>query len=263
MRKLAELGWVSVFEERLTFGGHPRYVLPSTRAVRWSFKALERESEGTAHETLVRTMLVDQPRTALSIPPFTAPAFLPHQRETNDLLIAFRQSYPLGVAWASAFERPFPTRRSGTFLPQPDFVLVLAPFGQAPRLVFGEHDRGSEPLARFIERKANAYSRLQGSADLKRLTGFDRFEVWVTVNDVAGRAPLRRLAALIDAARRAYVQDLFAFTLLGWALATPDKAIWFTGGKFPDPAVQRANAEMHAATGSTRSALDTQSISYL
>lgn len=255
MRKLESLGWVSLFEERLTFGGHPKYVLPTSKALRWAFDALERESGGTPHESLVRTMLADQPRTALELAPFTAPAFLPHQRETNAAVIAFKKCYPLGVTWASAFERPFPTRRSGHFLPQPDFVLVMAPFGEAPRLVFGEHDRGSEPVARFMERKVDTAASLLFGDTLGRLTGFDRFEVWVTVNDVAGNAPLRRIAVLQDAARAHYAERLFRFTLLDWALAGPEKAIWYRDQR-PDVAIERLDADLHAATGRTVRALD-------
>lgn len=255
MRKLEQLGWVSLFEERLTFGGHPKYVLPTAKTLRWAFDAMERESEGSPDETLVRTMLADQPRTALELAPFTAPAFLPHQRETNDAVIAFRQCYPLGVLWASAFERPFPTRKGGHFLPQPDFVLVMAPFGEAPRLVLGELDRGSEPVARFIERKVSTAASLRFDGTLKRLTGFDAFEVWVVVKDVAHHASLRRLAVLQQAAREHFAQSLFRFTVLDWVIAAPEKAIWYSG-KSPDSTIDGLDLERHAATGRTVRALD-------
>ncbi|MEO6324038.1 MAG: hypothetical protein ABIT01_03095, partial [Thermoanaerobaculia bacterium] len=114
----------------------------------------------------------------------------------------------------------------------------------------------SEPVARFIERKVETAAALQFGDTLRQLTGFERVEVWVTVNDVAGRAPLRRLTALIEATRRSYAQDLFAFTLWGWALAAPDGPIWFTRGQTPDLTVERRNAGMHAATGRTVRALE-------
>ena len=255
MRALEQRGWVRLFEERLTFGGHPKYALPTARALRFAYRALQDESTKTASETTVRTMLADQPRTAMELAPFTAPAFLPHQRETNDALIACRQSYPLGVMWASAFERPFPTRASGSFLPQPDFVLICAPFGQEPRLVFGELDRGSEPVQRFARRKVDAYRSLRADRSCERLTGFASFEVWVVVSNVAAERPLRRIAVLQETVRSRFASEGFRFTLLDWVMAAPEQPIWFTTTS-PDLTIEGVNLTAHVATGRTAGVLD-------
>lgn len=255
MRALERRGWVRLFEERLTFGGHPKYALPTAKTLRFAYRALQSESAGTASETIVRTMLADQPQTALELAPFSAPAFLPHQRETNDAVIAFRRSFPLGVVWASAFERPFPTRASGSFLPQPDFVLVCAPFGQGPRLVLGELDRGSEPLQRFARRKADTYRSLSADSAWQRLTGFRDFEVWVVVNDSTAHRPLHRIAALQDTVRSRFASHGFRYTLLDWATRSPDQAIWFTTTP-PDLTIEEADLAGHMATDRTVRTLD-------
>ncbi|HEX7832152.1 MAG TPA: hypothetical protein VF787_21020, partial [Thermoanaerobaculia bacterium] len=101
-------------------------------------------------------------------------------------------------------------------------------------LVFGEHDRGQESLAHFRRTKAERYAALAARPDLTtELFGFAHFVVWVTVLDVRASAPLRRLETLVRVARATAASDVMAFTLAGWAVATPEAPIWFCDGATP------------------------------
>jgi hypothetical protein len=157
-----------------------------------------------------------------------APKWLAHQREVNHLVTSMVTSPERRILWASSWDCPFPSRISMFTLPQPDYVLVEEING-APQLVFGEHDRGHEPLDRFTVRKIALYSALAEFPEVcEQQFGIATFRVDVTVIDPLRRAPLARLRSLLDAARSSMRPDIFRFTLGGWLSADPSAAIWFS-----------------------------------
>ena len=110
-------------------------------------------------------------------------------------------------------------------MPQPDYVLVER--GESSTVVvFGEHDRGNEPLARFMDRKVALYSRLAGVAE--DVIGVPTFRVDVSVIDVQARNPIARLRQLMEATSAYGANHLFRFTLGGWLYAYPKEPIWFS-----------------------------------
>lgn len=233
LRALAAGGWLTVWEDVSRIGGRPRYAIPTRRALALATDALLHESIGTLAERVAALLLRGQPRRPLVLPPRATPAFLAHQRECNELLLATTRILGARVLWATTLDRPFPLHASGVPLPQPDFVLILERDGR-PALVFGEHDRGQESLAHFRRTKAERYAALAARPDLTtELFGFAHFVVWVTVLDVRAGAPLRRLETLVRVARAAAASDVMAFTLAGWAVATPAAPIWFCDGATP------------------------------
>jgi hypothetical protein len=119
-------------------------------------------------------------------------------------------------------------------LPQPDYVLVEEVDG-APRLTFGEHDRGHEPIDRFVARKIALYSALAEFPEVcAQQFGISTFRVDVTVIDPLGRAPIARLRSLLDAVRSSMRPDIFRFTLGGWLYAYPNAPMWFDVSRPPD-----------------------------
>lgn len=257
MRRLERAGWVTLFEERTLRGGHPRYALPTTRTLRWAFDAIAAEAVGTSSEHLVREVLRQQSREGLVLRSPGTPPFLPHQREIGNLVVALRRCYSLGVGFSCAFARPFPLEVNGVSLPQPDFILVAAPFGREPLLVFGEHDRGTEPVARFGRRKVEAYEQLYVRPPLlRKLTGFSAFRVLITVADPVHRRPMERLTALAAQIRKRGGDSTYALAPAGWVATSPDGPVWFTADQPPDPAIPRPNLELHAATGRTLALLE-------
>jgi hypothetical protein len=221
---LQKLGFATVWEDRLPQGGHPRYVVPTAAGIAWAHAELVARAAAKPHATLVRHMLAGASRTPLQLAPFTAPTWFPHQRATNELVTRFALALPLGVTWASAWHRPLPNAINGLPLPQPDFVLVRQQ-GAASALVFGEVDRGHEPLATFARVKSERYAGLAASPDvLARLTGFRSFEVWVVVDC---EQPVERLTTLLATTQRTYGASMLRFTVFPWALDAPAGAIWF------------------------------------
>ncbi|MGZ5455098.1 MAG: hypothetical protein ACXW4P_03970 [Thermoanaerobaculia bacterium] len=221
---LQQRGFATVWEDRLPQGGHPRYVVPTAAGIAWANAELVARVAATPHAALVRHMLAGASRSPLQLAPFTAPTWFPHQRSTNELVTRFALAGPLGVTWASAWHRPLPNAIDGLPLPQPDFVLVRQR-GGATSLVFGEVDRGHEPLATFARVKSERYAGLAASPDvLVRLTGFRSFEVWVVVDC---EQPFERLTALLAATQRTYGASMVRFTVSPWALDAPTGAIWF------------------------------------
>jgi hypothetical protein len=230
---LAADGWLRIWEDVSRIGGHPRYALPTRRALAVALDRLSTENVGHASERLASRLLRAAPRRPLVLMPRVTPAFLAHQRECNDLLIAYRRIPDTRLLWATSFERPFPSHLREVALPQPDYVLILERAG-TPTLIFGEHDRGHESLAHFRRTKAERYAALAARPALVReLFGFDRFAVWVTVLDARTHAPRRRLETLVRVAREAAASDVMAFTLAGWAVSVPAEPIWFCGGTAP------------------------------
>jgi hypothetical protein len=118
-------------------------------------------------------------------------------------------------------------------LPQPDYVLIEERDG-VPRMIFGEHDRGTEPVERFIARKVALYSALARFPEAcQQYFGLRSFEVHVSVIDTLKRAPIERLRALQTAAGKSAAPDIFRFTLGGWLFAFPDQPIWFDSQQAP------------------------------
>jgi hypothetical protein len=244
LHALAAKGWLHVWEDVSRIGGHPRYALPTQRSLAFALDALHAASIRQASERLASLMLRSRPRRPLVLHPRTTPAFLAHQRECNDLLLAYRRIPAAHLLWSTSFDRPFPLRARGVALPQPDYVMLLER-GGAPALIFGEHDRGHESLAHFRHTKAERYAALAARPELTlELFGFERFMVWVTVLDARAGAPLRRVQTLARIAREAAASDVFAFTLAGWAVASPEAPIWFCDGAAPGPATV-AEERMH------------------
>lgn len=208
---LARNGWLRVWEDGSVRGGRPRYVVPTQGGLRWALTQLQRSQAPFRHATLLATMLRSDRRRPIPLRDGVTPAFLAHQREVNDLLVAIGSAPDLRVTWASSWHRPLPNARDGIRLPQPDFVLVLAE-GETRRLVFGEHDRGQESLAHFAEAKATRYRELARRTDLLRaLTGFESFSVLVTVDDARGEDSASRLAHLLRVTLERYAAALFTF----------------------------------------------------
>jgi len=231
---LAASGWVRIWEDVSVRGGHPRYALPTRRSLALAIDCLRAESRGHPHEQLAALMLRHAARRPLVLAPRRTPAFLAHQRECNDLLLAYGGCLGSRIRWASSLDRPLPASARGIVLPQPDYVLLLDQSGE-PALIFGEHDRGQESLAHFRRAKAERYAALAARPELVvELFGISRFMVWVTVLDVRAGAPLRRLAKLARIAHEAAASDVLAFTLAGWAVSSPAEAIWFCDGAMPD-----------------------------
>jgi hypothetical protein len=118
-------------------------------------------------------------------------------------------------------------------MPQPDYVLVDEVDG-VPQLVFGEHDRGHEPLDRFAARKIALYSALAEFPEVcEQQFGIATFQVDVTVIDQVRRAPIARLRSLLEAARASIRPDIFRFTLGGWLYAYPEAPTWFDMSRAP------------------------------
>jgi len=179
-------------------------------------------------------MSPQRPRQLLSLDPGDAPAFLAHQRECNDLVVALETRGAAPVIWASTWDRPFPNRAGELSFPQPDAVIVFAT-GSGARLVFLEHDRGMESLAHFRSAKVERYAELFVRPDLcEELLGFRTFEVWVSILDARFRRPLRRLTALVKTALQGGAEELMSFTLAGWLCHEPGGAIWFRDGAVPE-----------------------------
>ncbi|MBV8517683.1 MAG: replication-relaxation family protein [Acidobacteria bacterium] len=230
VRALAEQGWLRTWEDVSRVGGRPRYAVPSRRALAVARQMLAADAAASTATHIASVVLRHADRRPLVLAPRVTPGFLSHQREVNDLLIAYGSIQDVRLHWATSFDRPLPLHARGLALPQPDYVLVLD-----DALIFGEHDRGHESLAHFRRAKAERYAALAAQPDLVReFFGFDRFVVWVTVLDARAGAPLRRLSSLVEVARDAAASDVMAFTLAGWAVSTPAAPIWFCDGAMPE-----------------------------
>jgi hypothetical protein len=178
-------------------------------------------------------MLPRSGRKPLTLGDGTIKKWLPHQREVNNLVTSIATSRGRRVLWASSWDCPFPSRAGMFTLPQPDYVLIEEREG-VRRLIFGEHDRGTEPVERFIARKVELYSALARFPEAcQKYFGLRSFEVHVSVIDTRTTAPIERLRLLQTAANTSAAPDIFRFTLGGWLFAYPDKAIWFASGQSP------------------------------
>lgn len=242
IRHLARLGWLSTWEAPSPRGGHTRYAHPTAAALREFLPSLEADA---AWAPLIARMVPRSQRRPLMLGD-SAPKWLAHQREVNHLVTSMVTSLERRILWASSWDCPFPSRVGMFTLPQPDYVLVEEVDG-APQLVFGEHDRGHEPVDRFVARKIALYSALAEFPEVcQQQFGIATFRVDVTVIDPLRRAPMTRLRSLIDAARSSMRPDIFRFTLGGWLYAYPTAGIWFGTDRPPQSdSVARSD---HAAT---------------
>jgi hypothetical protein len=228
VQQLVREGVLTVWESPTRSGGHTRYALPTPSAVRAMNSALLRETAVEPFAPLIRLMLPQTAKRALQLNGRARPNWLAHQMEVNTLVLRLRQATPL--RWMSSWDCPFPSRLASFDLPQPDYV-VVEEHADGPRLVLGEHDRGSEPVERFVARKVLLYAALAAFPEACEYHfGLPEFTVRVSVTDPVYGAPMRRLRDLIEATRRAggaEVANLFRFTLAGWLHAYPNEPIWF------------------------------------
>jgi hypothetical protein len=131
-------------------------------------------------------------------------------------------------------------------LPQPDYVVIEEVDG-VPRLIFGEHDRGSDK--EFAERKVALYSALaQFPEACEQFFGFRSFSVQVTVVDAVRQRPIARMRELMRLTRAAGTTGLFRFALGGWLFTYGTETVWLDAAHAPiSDSVRmqdhRANAE--------------------
>jgi hypothetical protein len=220
-RGLVRAGWLRRVRPRVERGGAPSYLLPSARGLAAALDLLLAGTEGSPLSVLVRRMVPMRPRKPLALAETSS---LAHQREVNELLVAYARVSELRVLWASSWERPFGRGPDAALLPQPDYVLVIERTG-SPVLIFGEHDRGHESLAHFRATKAERYAPFALLPDAAAAAfGITAVEVWVTVTDPVTRAPRRRLQHLADVILAAGAAPITRFALAGVANARPATA---------------------------------------
>lgn len=222
-RSLEEEGWLQRWNAPMPGVGRLGHVHPTTKALNAVLDTIPPIVAREPWSKVVHLMLPRSGRRALDLS--ARPKWFAHQREVNQIATSLMCGGR--VLWISTWDSPFPMARSGeSELPQPDYILVE--HGQyGPTLVFGEHDRGNEPLDRFIDRKLRAYVRLAAVAE--QTLGLPAFRVDVSVCDVRTRMPIARVRQLISATRDYGAVDLFRFTLAGWLHAYPTEEIWFSG----------------------------------
>ncbi len=218
---LVREGWASTWEERLVVGGRPRYVLPTRRGLVWALRRLREEAGGYAHDRLLSTMLASDRHLPIPLVPGTAPAFLPHLREVNDLLTVLQTSAPLRVSWAASWIRPLPNRAFGLRLPQPDSIVVRSPHEGPPELLLGEHDRSTEGWRDLAAKLARYLALAQHPALLRELTGFDTFCLVVTVSAKDAAATMARVEVVRRLAREGFIAPFTQIFSLRELLTTP------------------------------------------
>ena len=220
-RTLEEEGWLQRWNAPTPGVGRLGHLHPTAKALN---AVLDKIPAVVAHEPWSKVVHLMLPRTGRRAMELSSPPkWFPHQREINHLatgILLTRRPF-----WISTWDSPFPApRRGDSPLPQPDYVLI-EPGEEGPRLTFGEHDRGHEPLERFSDRKLRAYTRLAALSD--ELLGVSDFRVNVTVTDVRTQNPIARLRQLMEVTRNFGALDLFRFTLGGWLYTSPCESIWF------------------------------------
>ena len=206
IRQLERTGWLTTKELPQRQGGHQRYAHPAQRTINALLAELEAATEGDVFAPLVRMMLPRSGRKPLDLGATAPPKWLAHQREVNELLATMLTS-DRRILWASSWDCPFPSRQAMFTLPQPDYV-VVEEVGSVPRLVFGEHDRGSDK--HFAERKVALYATLAQFPEVcEQFFGFRSFSVQVTVIDAVRQRPITRMRELMRITRAADATDLF------------------------------------------------------
>lgn len=236
---LEKAGWLQRWEEPRERGGRFRLVVPTAAGLAWALRRLEDAAADSREERLLRTMLRAGHMSPLVLPPGRVPAFLPHLREVNRLLVGALLDDSLRVTWASSWPRSFPTAR-GLRLPAPDGVLVLAPQDGPRQLVFLEHDRATESLRSFARTKIDRYRLLASRPGaLEELTGYRSFRVLVTVGGDAATVP-RRLRALRRVVRESFAERFIGAVEAREALEEPGRAFLGEGRCVPAGALAEA-----------------------
>jgi hypothetical protein len=230
IRALQRDGWVRTWDRPVPSGGAPRYVYPTAKALQWAFPHLLELVRGGAAERLVRLMIPDSTKRLTQLGAGAEPQWFAHQDEINRLVLARVSAAGERIIWSSAWDCPFTDQLNGLKAPQPDYVLVTRDARGAPTLLFGEHDRASEPISRWGEKLAAYAAACELS---EQLFGYAPFTVDVSVVDPVGRQPLNRLEAIAGAVRDADCSSFVRLTLAGWLHARPHAAIWFSKGAVP------------------------------
>jgi len=224
--RLAQAGWIDRWYEPVPSGGRPGYALLTAQGLQWADARIRSEVSGTPWEHLVTAMLPASARRRLVLPPGRVPPFLEHQREINALLVAWQTRGASPILWASSWDCPFSFETGGFPWPQPDFVLVREN-EDGPEVVFGELDRGHEPVAVFVQRKVLPYALLTSMPDLlETILGLSRVTVWVAVLDVRRKQPRARLMKLAKAACEQGAGEVLHFALAGEVFARPELSLW-------------------------------------
>ena len=232
IRLIERAGWIKTWEASARHGGHERYVHPTKAALRSVLPAYVARTATEPWAPLANLMAPRSARRPLDLGA-AAPKWLAHQREVNHLVTAIATAPERHILWASSWDCTFPSRFGMFTLPQPDYVLVEDIAG-IPQLVFGEHDRASEPIDRFVRRKIALYSALAAFPEVcEQLFGVRSFRVYVTSIDPIAQHPIARLRALMEATRVHGAADLFRFSLGGWLFAHPSEPIWFVASETP------------------------------
>jgi hypothetical protein len=230
-RRMEERGWVNAWDAAKERGGRERYLHPTAKALAWALDQFRTATEREPWHPLIRLML-PKVRVPLQLAPGTRPKWLPHQREVNKIVTRMITRGRSPVLWASTWDCPFPNSVEGFTMPQPDYVLVEER-GGAPYLVFGEHDRGTERIEKFVARKVDLYAAIASLPNLaEQVFGLRTFEVRVSVIDTRLQRPVERLRALAAAAAKTHAP--LRYTLGGWLHASPGEAIWFDSAQLPE-----------------------------
>lgn len=231
IRALQRDGWVRTWDRPVPSGGAPRYVYPTPKALRWAFLRLLELARGSAAERLVRLMIPDSRKRLVQLGDGVEPQWFAHQDEINRLVLSRSRIAGDRLLWASSWDCPFPDRLNGLKAPQPDYVLVTVRDDGRPLLTFGEHDRATEPMGRWVEKLA-AYAAAREVSE--ELFGHAAFVVDVTVTDPLRQAPHRRVREIVETVRAAECHGFVRVTLGGWAHAFPQERIWFADGNASD-----------------------------
>lgn len=229
LRALHAHGWIRVWDRPVASGGAPRYVYPTAKALRWAYPRLLELARGTPAEQIVRLMIPDSTKRLVQLEAGSEPQWFAHQDEINRLLLARSRAAGEDLLWASSWDCPFPDRLNGLKAPQPDYVLVTIHDGKA-LLTFGEHDRATEPMTRWMEKLAAYAAAREAGEDL---FGHAEFTIDVTVTDPLRRAPHRRAREIVNTVQAAGCHGFVRVTLAGWAHGFPHGRIWFGGGDAP------------------------------
>jgi hypothetical protein len=248
LRALQQGGWLRAWDRPVASGGAPRYLYPTAKALRWAYPLLVEQARGTAAEEIVRLMIPDSTKRLVQLEGGWEPQWFAHQDEINRLLLSRSRVEGDALLWASSWDCPFPDRLNGLKSPQPDYVLVTARDGKAS-LTFGEHDRATEPMARWMEKLA-AYAAAREVAE--DLFGHAEFTVDVTVTDPLRRAPHRRVREIVNTVRAAECHGFVRVTLGGWANAFPLGRIWFAEGNAPTHDALKPDAHSNIAASLLR-----------
>lgn len=232
IRHVERAGWIKTWEAPARQGGHTRYAHATTTALRSVLPTCAVRVSNEPWAPLVKLMVPRSARRELELAD-AAPKWLAHQREVNHLVVSLATAPERQIVWASSWDCPFPSRSGMFTLPQPDYILVEDVAG-IPQLIFGEHDRASEPVDRFIARKVALYSALAAFPEIcEQLFGVRSFRVYVTSIDPIAQHPIARLRALMAATRAQGAPDIFHFSLGGWLHAYPSAPVWFRAADIP------------------------------